>query len=169
MKRALFSFGALAVALLLPAMAHGQSTVNVTATVNPVITPGTIIHLAFGSADPGQTVTINALSATNPQGTRGELPLTHNTQFTVGVVVTHLTDGTTTISDAAYYCAYTAASGGTDGLQSTTGTTLCSALPQRNTTSGTTYIMIGGNVPVPANATAGNYLGSLVFTITAAS
>lgn len=166
MKRALLGFGALAVAIALPSMAHGQ-TVNVSATVNAVITAGTITPLAFGAADPGVTLDISPLAAP-AQGTRGELPLTHNTQFTVSTAINQLTDGTNTIT-GTYYCAYTTTSGGTTGADGTTATTLCTALPQRTTTSGTTYIMVGGNVAIPTTATAGSYAGSLVFTVTPAS
>jgi hypothetical protein len=166
MKRALLSFGALAVAFALPATAHGQ-TVNVSATVNPVITAGAIVPLAFGAADPGVTLDVSPLAAP-AEGTRGELPLTHNTQFSVSATVNQLTDGTNTIT-GTYYCAYTATSGGTTPLDETTATTLCTALPQRTATTGTTYIMMGGNVPIPAGATAGSYSGSIVFVITPAS
>ncbi len=167
MKRALLSFVAVAVAFALPTLAHGQSTVNVSATVNAVITAGTIVPLGFGAGNPGTTLAISPLAAPG-QGARGELPLTHNTQFTVAAAITQLTNGTETFP-GTYHCAYTTASGGTTGAGGTTATTLCSALPQRTTTTGTTFIMIGGNVPIPSSATAGAYSGSIVFTITPAS
>jgi hypothetical protein len=167
MKRALLTCGTLAVAFMLPTLAHGQSTVNVSATVNPIITPGTITHMSFGAANPGAEVIISPL-ATPSQGTRGELPVTHNTPFQVSAVVTPLTNGTTPIA-ATYHCAYTTTSGGTVGQDATTATTLCTALPNRTTNTGTTYIMIGGTVTIPAGAAAGAYNGSIAFTITAPS
>jgi hypothetical protein len=164
MKRALLSLVAVAVAFALPTLAHGQSTVSVSATVNPVITPGTPTALGFGAANPGVTLAISPLAAPG-QGARGVLPVTHNTKFSVAGVITQLTGGGGTIN-GTYFCAFTATDGGTTGLDGTTATTSCSDSLQRTTTAGPTFIMIGGNVPIPAGATAGAYSGSIVFTFT---
>ena len=153
---------AIAAAFAVPAVAHAQTPLNVSVTVNTALSVSVQQALLFGVLVPGSNLTIDAQTSASA----GRYEISGTGGSTVNVSITYpatLTDGTNTVNLSTYSASSSATVGGARSVINTPVGQVISGTVVLNG-GGLVEVWIGGKVTIPALAPANTYSGTVSMT-----